>query len=121
MMIDATELRALSESSCSSCNFDEAEGELIAHCAKCCRRIVADLWCRTHQAERKITPTMYAALRAYRGSGEFGVYIRGRTGGAQRRMLLRMVDMGLLTGPPFKISFNGATVLAMHDARQRDR
>lgn len=35
---------ALLESGCPNCEFDEAEGELVNHCAECQKAIVTDLY-----------------------------------------------------------------------------
>lgn len=40
--------------SCSRCEFDEAEGLVVNHCNACCRKIVGKVWKTTvEEAERK--------------------------------------------------------------------
>ena len=41
-------LRKLSETCCGHCDYDEAEGGLMDHCDKCCRKITTKLWEITH-------------------------------------------------------------------------
>lgn len=41
-------LKTSVENSCSQCDYDEAEGFLVNHCAKCCHRITALAWEITH-------------------------------------------------------------------------
>lgn len=36
--------RALVDTTCGHCSFDEAEGALLNHCDACCRKIVTILW-----------------------------------------------------------------------------
>jgi hypothetical protein len=40
------------EKSCGGCEFDEAEGGLFSHCAKCCHRIATAAWAFAHEAQR---------------------------------------------------------------------
>lgn len=36
--------REIVRTCCPSCDYDEAEGDLLNHCDKCCRRITRDLY-----------------------------------------------------------------------------
>jgi len=46
-------LRRITEQSCSKCNYDEAEGGLIGHCADCCLRITTQAYRLAHLPESK--------------------------------------------------------------------
>ncbi len=37
-------LKVLDETNCSKCDHDEAEGEVLDHCDKCCRSITTQVW-----------------------------------------------------------------------------
>ena len=45
----AQQLRKISETCCSACDYYEAEGGLFNHCDKCCRAITTALWKFAHQ------------------------------------------------------------------------
>jgi hypothetical protein len=42
------ELRAITEQSCGECDYDEADGGLMNHCNKCCRKITTEAYALAH-------------------------------------------------------------------------
>lgn len=42
------EMTVLSETSCSACDYEEADGSLFRHCDECMLKIVSGLWQATH-------------------------------------------------------------------------
>ena len=64
---------------CMQCDYDEAEGGLISHCDKCCRKIVAELGKVRRVLARSLSKARDAARKPAQRSRYYARTHRGGT------------------------------------------